>query len=243
MNTSIAIHAFEPASGDAALAMARTLVASRMLPKTVTTAEAAFAIIVTGRELGLTAMQSLRGIHIIEGKTVLASDTMLALVLRDPRCERFTLVESTASIATYEAKRVGAPPVCMSFTMVQAVTAGLAGKDNWKKFPDAMLRARCIAALARAVFADIFLGVYEIDEMARVEPPATVTVTMATPGTLAPNLAAAIAAAETYGALADVGRDISARKAALTPAELRGLQAAYIARRAALTAVDGEVAT
>jgi len=53
----------------------------------------------------------------------------------------------------------------MSFTIEQAQRAGVTGKDNWKKYPEAMLRARCISALARAVYPDVVLGIYETDEL------------------------------------------------------------------------------
>jgi hypothetical protein len=44
--------------------------------------------------------------------------------------------------AIYETKRVGSTPVKISFTIEQAKQAGLTGKDNWRNYPAAMLRAR-----------------------------------------------------------------------------------------------------
>lgn len=164
-NTSAGL-AFEPTDVGSALQLATILVNSRLLPRSLGTPEAAFTVIMAGRELGLTAMQSLRSLHVIEGKPVMSSDLMMALCLRSPLCERFALVESTDAVATYEAKRAGQEPVRLSFTAKQAEAAGLLNKDNWKKFRAAMLRARCISALARIVFADLMLGVYETDEIA-----------------------------------------------------------------------------
>jgi hypothetical protein len=110
-------------------------------------------------------MQSLRSLHLIEGKPTLSADLMAALVKRSPVCKSFKLVESTGKIATYETERVGEGVTRMSFTMEEAQAAGVANRDNWKKFPSAMLRARCIAALARVVYPDLLLGVYEQDEI------------------------------------------------------------------------------
>ena len=166
-NTSAGL-AFEPSDVGSALQLATILVSSRLLPRALNTPEAAFTVIMAGRELGLTAMQSLRSLHVIEGKPVMSSDLMMALCLRSPLCERFVLVESTDAVATYEAKRVNQEPVRLSFTAKQAEAAGLLGKDNWKKFRAAMLRARCLAAPARIGFADLMLGVYETDEIAPV---------------------------------------------------------------------------
>ena len=43
--------------------------------------EAAF-LLMTGRELGLSPMQSLRGIYVVSGKPVLSADLMVAAVRR-----------------------------------------------------------------------------------------------------------------------------------------------------------------
>lgn len=167
-----ATRAFEPGSISEAMHLAQVLVASRLLPRAVGTPEAAFAIIATGRELGLTAMQSLRSIHVIEGKPTLSADLVAALVkIRSDVCEWFRLVDSTDQRAVYQTKRRGEPePTTMAFTMADAQRAGVTGKDNWRKYPAAMLRARCITALARAVYPDLAMGIYDPDEVS--EQPA-----------------------------------------------------------------------
>jgi hypothetical protein len=128
-------------------------------------AQAAFIIIATGMELGLSPMQALRGIHVVEGKPVLSADLLVALVKRSGACEYFRLVESTPERATYETLRKGEPkPTPLTWTMEDARRANLVGRQNWKAHPAAMLRARCAAALARAVYPDLLLGVYEESE-------------------------------------------------------------------------------
>lgn len=163
--------ALEPNSVNEAFYLAEKLVQSGLLGRSIQKPESALAIILAGRELGLTAMQSLRSIHIIEGKPTLSADLMVALVKRSPTCQYFKLVESTAKIATYETDRAGEGVTRMSFTVEQAQNAGLMGKDNWRKYTDAMLRARCIAALARAVYPDLLAGIYEPDELEREPAP------------------------------------------------------------------------
>ena len=158
--------ALEPTTIDQAFWLAQQLLKSGLLGKAIQKPEAAFAVILAGRELGLTAMQSLRSLHLIEGKPTLSADLMVALVKRSPLCKSFKLIESTGDRATYEANREGEGVTRMSFTIEEAKAAGVTGKDNWKKYPAAMLRARCIAALARVVFPDLLLGVYESDELA-----------------------------------------------------------------------------
>ncbi len=157
----------EPSSAEQAFTLACHLVKSGLLGRNIQKPEAAFAIILAGRELGLTAMQSLRSIHIIEGKPTLSSDLMAALVMRSPTCRYFQMVESTNTVARYETQRVGmAKPTTMSFSMEDAKLAGVTNKNNWKAYPAAMLRARCIAALCRVVYPDLLMGIYETDEIA-----------------------------------------------------------------------------
>ncbi len=164
--------AFEPGSIQEAFQLAGILVKSKLLPDSVTTPEAAFAIIATGRELGLTAMQSLRSIHVVKGRTILSADLVAALVKsRRDVCSYFQLVESTTERATYETQRVGEPkPTTMSFTMDDAKRAGVTANGTWQKYPQAMLRARCITGLARAVYPDLAMGIYDPDEFEEAPP-------------------------------------------------------------------------
>ena len=69
MSTEITLvgQTYEPTSVDQAYHMAKVLLESGMLPKTIRTPEGAFAIMVAGKELGMTAMQSFRSINIIDG--------------------------------------------------------------------------------------------------------------------------------------------------------------------------------
>lgn len=140
-------------------------VKSGLLSDAITTPEAAFVIIATGLELGLSPMQSLRGIHVVEGKPILSADLLVALAKRSPDCVYFRLVESSYERATYETLRKGDPkPTSLTWTLEDARRAELVGKRTWKAHPAAMLRARCAAALARAVYPDLLLGVYEDSE-------------------------------------------------------------------------------
>lgn len=158
--------AYEPRSTDEAWGLAETLYRSKLLPRGLACPEAVLYSLIAGRELGLTATQSLRSLHIVEGKVVLAADLIVAMIKRNKNvCKYFRLVESTAQLACYETLRVDEPePTKMTWTFEQATKAGLTGKDNWRKYPDAMLRARCSAYLARAVYPDLAMGMYDPDE-------------------------------------------------------------------------------
>lgn len=124
------------------------------------------AIVMAGAEIGLAPMQSIRGIVLIQGRPTLSADAMGALVKSSPKCEYLQCTESTALVATFKTQRKGDPePTTLSFTIVEAQQAGLAGGDNWKKYPKAMLRARAQSAICRLVYSDLMLGVYDPDEL------------------------------------------------------------------------------
>ena len=53
----------------------------------------------------------------------------------------------------------------VSWTMETAKQIGLAGKDNWKKYPRQMLAARCIAEGIRALYPACLDGLYLVDEV------------------------------------------------------------------------------
>jgi hypothetical protein len=159
------IAAFEPRDLTEAMRLATMLVKSQLMPKHLRSAEDCLLVIMTGREMGLSIMQSIRSMHVIEGKVSLSADLIVALVKRHPECDFFRMVKSTDEEAVYETHRHGDPePTKLTYTIKQAGAAQLTGKDNWKKHAAAMLRARCSAALARAVFPDGALGIYDTDE-------------------------------------------------------------------------------
>lgn len=128
--------------------------------------EEAAIILMTGMELGLTPMQSLRGIYIVEGRPVLAADTMVAIVTRSGACRYWRTIETTSERCTIETQRVDDDTIYRrTWTMEDAKRAGLAGKGTWSKYPAAMLRHRVAADMAREIYAEILLGMYDPDEI------------------------------------------------------------------------------
>jgi hypothetical protein len=135
----------------------------------VTSADKAFAVLLKGHELGFSPMASAGSISIIKGKVSLSADATIALCKRSPACLYLRLVASTEEVATYETQRHGDPsPTVLSYTIAQAKTAGLTGSQTWRGHAPAMLRARCGAAIARAVYPDLVAGIYDPDEVAEI---------------------------------------------------------------------------
>lgn len=127
--------------------------------------EAVLACILVGHELGVDPMQALAKIHIIEGRPALSAEMMRALILRAGH--DLTIEEETETRCVIVAQRAGSPrETRMTWTMDMARKANLTGKQNWQKYPGAMLLARCTAKIARAVFPDVLAGfTYTAEEL------------------------------------------------------------------------------
>jgi len=168
--------------------LAAQLSGARTIPEALQKSPAdVLAIVMAGAELGLAPMQSLRALVIIKGKPTLSADAMGALVKsRRDVCQYLQLKTSTDKVATYATQRVGEPePTVLSFTIEEAKQAGLVAQtrngepNNWMRFPAAMLRARALSAICRAVYQDLLLGVYDPEELApeRIEKDVTPSIT------------------------------------------------------------------
>lgn len=168
-----ALRTLEPQTLDEATQLARAAVASKLY--SVASPEAALMILLTGRDLGLTASQSFRAVYIVSGKPVVSSDAMVAAIRRSGLCDSWRVVESTAERCTIETTRKGEQePERETFTREDAERAGLWRKDVWRQYPRDMLRHRAAAGLARRVYPDVILGCYAPGEIE--EEPARATV-------------------------------------------------------------------
>lgn len=160
---STALTPYEASSISEALTLADTLHKSTMFAK-YRSPEQIFAILAAGRELGMPPMQSLRSLHFYEGKVSMSSDLIVALVKRSPTCKYLKILETTDKVCEMETLRDGDPsPTRIRWTIQDAQQAGLTTKDNWKKYPRDMLRARCGVTICRAVYPELAMGLYDSD--------------------------------------------------------------------------------
>ena len=120
--------------------------------------EAVLAALMSGAERGLGPLESLRSVHVIDGRPSLSAEAMRALVFAAGHT--IEIVETTATRATVIGRRAGSestsPP--FTWTLDRARRARLANKQNWQTYPEAMLLARASAELCRAVFPDVIAG-------------------------------------------------------------------------------------
>jgi len=134
-------------------------------------ASEAAVILLTGRELGLAPMQSLRGIYVVNGTPVLSADLLVAVVRRSGLCASWRVVESTPERCTISTLRQGeSEATTKTWTIADAKRAQVTSKPIWGQYPAQMLRHRCAADLAREVYPDVVLGLYTPEELERAEP-------------------------------------------------------------------------
>ncbi len=156
----------EPRSPRDAVTMAKWIYESKLYLN-FNSPEAVFAVLLSGRELGLPAMAALRGFHVVEGKPTLAADLLRSLVLRSGLAEYFTCVERTATQSTWTTKRKGDPePVRLTYTLDEAKAANLVRPGGgWTKHPADMISKTASTKLARLVYPDVTFGLYAPSEL------------------------------------------------------------------------------
>ena len=122
-----------------------------------------------GSEVGLSPMQSLQSIAVINGRPTIWGDAALALVQSSPACEyikEYIEGDGDQAVAVCEVKRRGYPAATVStFSMFDAKRAGLAGKSGpWSQYPLRMLALRARGFALRNAFADALRGLVTAEE-------------------------------------------------------------------------------
>lgn len=124
-----------------------------------------------GVALGIGPLQAIQNIAIINGKPCLYGDGMLAVCSGRSDFENISeeqILDSQGKTIGYKCTvtRRGRTPVCHSFTIEQAQTAGLWGKQGpWKQYPNRMLQMRARSFALRDSFADALGGVRMAEEV------------------------------------------------------------------------------
>lgn len=132
---------------------------SGLLPTSINTPEKAIIIMLKGRELGIPPMQAFSSIAVINGKPTMSAELMLGMIFKNVPGAVVDFITTSDLKCEIEAKRPNGKKTKFSFTIEDAKRANLTGKGPWVTYPAAMLRARCISAMARAMFPDALSGV------------------------------------------------------------------------------------
>ena len=163
---------FSPANLDEAIHLSGMLSQSSIVPSSYKgKSEDILVAIIMGSELGFSPIASLQNIATINGKPSIYGDAMLALVKNSPLCEDVieTLIKADKqedSGAVCTVKRKGMEPVVVTFTVGDAIRAGLWKKAGpWTMYPKRMLQMRARSFALRDAFPDVLRGLVATEEI------------------------------------------------------------------------------
>ena len=129
----------------------------------IKSADQALALMALCEAEGMHPAIAVRDYHIIQGKPALKADAMLARF--QAAGGKVKWLDMTDERVAAEFSHPSGGTVTIDWDKQRAVTAGFWGKDNWKKFPRAMLRARVVSEGIRTVFPGVVVGVYTPEEV------------------------------------------------------------------------------
>jgi hypothetical protein len=125
-------------------------------------------VILAGESLGLNAATALMNIYNVNGMPAMKADLKLALAKRHPEyagCE----IDANTERCIVKMKRRNEngteEAITSTFTIEDAKRAGLfPKKDNWRMYPQRMLKARAISYAVNDLFPDIVFGMLSSEE-------------------------------------------------------------------------------
>lgn len=117
-----------------------------------------------GRHPGIIA----RDYHVINGRPSLKADTMLARFQEQGGTVRWNCLTNERAEAVFSHKRGG--ELTIDWDIQRAKQAGVYDSNpNWKKYPRAQLRSRCITEGIRSILPGVLCGVYTPEEIADMD--------------------------------------------------------------------------
>jgi hypothetical protein len=170
---------YYPRNADEMWRYAVMLARSSLVPKALhDKATDVFVVLMKGHDFGFKPMQSIAGIHVVEGKAEVGALAMVSLIRRSGLCQSWRLLVSDDRRAVYSTQRSGEEPIEFEYTIEEAEQMGLLDKgrdeaakarNNWRLQPRTMLRRRCQSNLAREVYSDVVLGLYDHGELTEIQ--------------------------------------------------------------------------
>mgnify|MGYP001615359179 CR=1 FL=1 len=144
---------------------------SQLAPKALDTVQKIFVAVEAGMELGMTPMQALRSMAVVNGKPFPMGDGAMAVVRRSGKLAQFATgfcgdPKGDDFGAWVETKRKDSDSVLRTvFTVGDARRAGLWGKAGpWQQYPKRMLYYRALGFNLRDQFPDALLGLAIAEE-------------------------------------------------------------------------------
>lgn len=127
------------------------------------TPEEVLSLMLIAQAEGLHPAIAARDYDIIQGRPAKKSQAMFRSFLEAGGKVEWHAVTDQKCDATFSHPQGGSARI--DWTIERAKTAGLTGKDNWRKFPRQMLRARVISEGVQTVFPGAASGMYVPEEV------------------------------------------------------------------------------
>jgi hypothetical protein len=108
--------------------------------------------------VGLSVMDAIHGVAWVQGKPVIDATLLRALAIKAGYRVLVTEASRTSATAKVVLTTTGETLGSVTYSMEDAKTAGLAGKDNWKRNPEDMLVARATSRAVRRYCSDALVG-------------------------------------------------------------------------------------
>lgn len=137
----------------------------------IRTKDQAIALMMIAHAEGRHPALAARDYDIIQGKPAKKAEAMMRdFIQAGGKVEWHELSDNRAD-ATFTHPQTGS--VRIDWDLERAKTAGLAGKDNWKKFPRSMLRSRVVSEGVRTIWPLATSGMYVPEEASDIPPEHT----------------------------------------------------------------------
>lgn len=143
--------------------MAKQLVAGKLFG--FKTEAEAISIMLIAQAEGRSPALAARDYHIIQGRPALKADAMLARFQQEGGVVNWVEYTDAKVSGEFSHPKSSPKPVTITWTIEMAKRIGIANKDNWRNYPRAMLRSRCISEGVRTVYPGIAVGIYTVEEV------------------------------------------------------------------------------
>ena len=144
--------------------MANSATQSKMFP--VSNPDQAFTLMLIAQAENIHPMSAFMKYDIIQGKPALKSSEVLSRFQQSGG--KVEWIQTNAEIAKGKFTHPQGGSITIEWNMQRATKAGYVNKDNWKKHPDQMLRARCVTEAVRAIYPSCLNNMYSSEEVADI---------------------------------------------------------------------------
>lgn len=128
----------------------------------------AMSLMLLAQAEGLHPMTAIQDFDIVNGKPARKTQSILARFQAAGGSVAWEEITELRACGVFTHKQGGSLRV--EWTFEKAKKIGLTSKDVWKNYPQAMLRARCVAEGVRAVFPGAIGGVLSVEEAQDITP-------------------------------------------------------------------------